>query len=230
MNTISAPRNLRGFDCNFPLSDMQARAMVKHGYRFAVRYVPRIKQATHDLTASEVKRLLDAGLGIMPVQHVEQENWTPTPDKGRSYGQMAAESATNCGILTGTSVWLDLEGVDVKTDPEDVIKYCNYWYDQVQQAGFLPGIYVGWHAILKPDQLYRRLKFQRYWSAYNLDKDQFPAVVGVCMKQGPANRAKDYPPGWDPSKHEIDTDIVTGDAQSRFPMVMAPDEWDLTVC
>lgn len=227
----SAPRNLRGFDCNAPISHDVARQFMQHGYRFAIRYVPRVKQSVIDLTSSEVSDLLLAGLGVMPVQHVEPEGWTPSLTKGQDYGQMAAESATKCGIAPTTSLWLDVEGIQLGTAPSVVIQYCNAWYDAVAQGGFTPGIYVGWRCVLTPDQLYRRLKFTRYWSAYNLDTDQFPAVVGVCMKQGEA-KTSDRPPsltyiGW---HAPFDTDLVVGDAQKRFPLIMSPAEWDLTVC
>jgi hypothetical protein len=225
MTTVrSIPSGIRGFDCNFPLSFEQSASMVKHGYRFVLRYVPRVIQAVQDLTPGEVGRILDAGLAVMPVQHVEKEGWVPSPAKGKSYGARAALSAGLCGIALGTSVWLDLEGVYLGADPEIVIGYCNTWFDEVQGAGYLPGIYVGWRAILTPDQLYRRLKFTRYWSAYNLDTDLFPAVTGVCMKQGEAQPI-DYPSGWSAKRAQIDTNIVTGDAKDRFPMVMAPDGW-----
>lgn len=225
MKVMSIPKNVRGFDCNAPLSFDQARMFVRAGYRFILRYVPRLHYAPHDLTSHEVDALLSAGLAIMPVQHVEPDDWVPSLDKGYAYGKIAAESAKECGIPSGTSLWLDLEGVRLRTNPEDVIRYCNTWYDQVIGHGFLPGIYVGWRAILTSGQLYRRLKFTRYWSAYNLNADQYPAVVGVCMQQRRAH-VNDYPPRFD--GFPVDVDIVTGDAKGRFPFALAPDEWDIT--
>jgi hypothetical protein len=221
------PSGIRGFDCNFPLSTDQAKSAVRHGYRFVARYLPRIAAADHDLSLAESKRVLATGLAISPVQHVERENWDPILDKGKTYGMRAAQHALLCGAPEGTTIWLDLEGVRLRTAPETVIQYCNAWYDQVASYGYLPGIYVGWQAILTADQLYRRLKFERYWSAYNLDSDLFPAVVGVCMMQGVANARMDYPPGWSPKTHQIDTNIVLGDALERFPTVMAPDDWNV---
>lgn len=226
MNVRAIPLHTRGFDCNFPLTQAQARQMAVLKYRYAIRYVPRVKQAPYDLTAKEVELLHLGGLAVMPVQHVENPNWIPHPVKGAAYGRQAAMSATDCGILPGTSVWLDLEGVKFKTPSEEIIGYCNRWYDSVATAGFLPGIYVGDRALLSPNQLYRRLKFTRYWSAYNLNLDEYPATVGVCMKQGVAHSG-DYPPDWDRLKYQIDTDTVTGDAKGRYPMVTAPDEWDV---
>jgi hypothetical protein len=227
MSTVSAaPHGTRGFDCNFPVSSIQARSALKKGFRFVARYVPRVTHASNDLTGTEVERILNIGLAVVVVQHVEHEDWIPTAAKGKSYGAMAAHSAALCGVALGTNVFLDLEGVKLHTDPEVIIQYCNYWHDQVKIAGYLPGIYIGWHAILTPDQQFHRLKFSRYWSAYNLDADQFPAIAGACMKQGAA-RAIDYPTRWNMAEFPIDTDLVTGDAFGRLPVMMAPDEWDV---
>lgn len=223
MSVRSIPLGLRGFDCNFPLSASQAQMMARHGYRYALRYVPRIVQAPHDLTLQEARALLNAGLAIMPVQHVEKDGWNPSAAKGRDYGVQAAASADACGILHGTTVWLDLEGVDLATDAETVIAYCNAWHDEVERAMYLPGIYIGWHAILTPDQLYWKLKFTRYWSAYNYRPDRAPSVVGVCMKQGVAQDL-DYPSGW---SGQIDTNIVVGDAKDRVPTATAPSSWNV---
>jgi len=224
------PPQTLGFDCNTPINYDQARAFMRANYRFVLRYLPRVTHANHDLTAAEVNILLRAGLAIMPVQHVEAAGWDPTAEKGINYGKVAGESALKCGIASGTSVWLDLEGIRGSTDHETVIQYCNRWYDQVAAAGFLPGIYVGWQAILTADELYHRLKFTRYWSAYNLNDDQFPSVVGVCMRQREAH-APDYPDGFREQidSFDIDQNIVMGDAHGRLPMAMAPGEWDVIV-
>jgi hypothetical protein len=227
MPVRTVPSGIRGFDCNFPLSTDQAKSAVKHGFRFVGRYLPRITAADHDLSLPEATRILAEGLAISPVQHVEQENWDPVFEKGKSYGVRAAQHSILCGIPFGTTVWLDLEGVRLTAPPENVIQYCNAWHDQVQSAGYLPGIYVGWQAILTADQLYRRLKFTRYWSAYNLNRNLFPAVVGVCMMQGAADLRMDYPPGWNPKTHQIDTNIVIGDTLDRFPTVAAPTAWNV---
>lgn len=217
---VVAETGWRGFDTNQVVDADAAQAFAAMGYRFAVRYVPRQIEHPNDLSADETETLLAAGLCVMPVQHVESESsWTPTDDKGRSYGATAAESALAAGILLGSSVWLDLEGVAAGVDAEQVIRYCNYWFDRVASAGFLPGIYVGWHARLTPEQLYKRLRFARYWSAYNLNSDQYPAVCGVCMKQHAApTHAK--PVG---VTLEIDVDVITGDALNRFPVLTGPD-------
>jgi hypothetical protein len=225
-NAVAAAVGVKGFDANARVSYDVARKFVDHDYRFAVRYVPRVQAAASDLSSAEVDDLLRAGLAVMPVQHVESESsWTPTDDKGRNYGDAAAYACRVAGLPPGVTVWLDLEGVapraDGTFDAEQITRYCNLWYDAVAAMGFQPGLYVGWHAGLTPDELYA-LKFTRYWSAYNLNADQCPATCGVCMRQHVAG-ANDVPPD---VRFPIDTDTVVGDAKGRVPMVCAPDEWD----
>src|SRR5215212_7819026 len=61
------------------------------------------------------------------------------------------------------NLWLDLEGIHHAASSEEVIQYCNAWFDKVATAGFLPGIYVGANAILSGDELYWRLRTKHYW-------------------------------------------------------------------
>jgi hypothetical protein len=166
--------------------------------------------------------LLSAGLGVMLVQHVEKAGppwWTPDDDKGRAYGQRAADHAHLVGYPSGATLWLDLEGIVPGTDPDIIIRYCNYWHDCVAAAGYAPGIYVGYNAILSPSQLYRRLKFSAYWAAYNLDEDQYPATRSICMKQHAARGLFAPPPG---VPFDIDVDTVHRDNLGGLPMLAAP--------
>jgi hypothetical protein len=221
-SAVTAYIGAKGFDTNNPIPETAARDFHQHGYRFAVRYVRREKKATNDLSRDEIRGLFNAGLAVMPVQHAESESsWVPTVDKGRLWGQNAVMASMECGIATGTTVWLDLEGVAVGTPHEDIIQFCNYWYDRVYRSGFQPGVYVGWHSGLTASELYKRLKFTRYWGAFNLDVDKRPLVRGLCMKQGTA-KAKDLVPSF---KYQIDTDVIVADAFDGVPTVFAPEEW-----
>lgn len=221
MKAVTARPNMRGFDCNQPLLPEQARAFREHGYDFVVRYLPRVTQAAHDLTSEEVYGLLRSGLQVMPVQHVESaESWSPSAEKGYRYGTTAAQRAFACGFRQGCTVWLDLEGVAVGTLPQTVIDYCREWYDAVKAFGFEPGIYVGWHCGLTAWDLYYPLPFTRYWGAYNLNADEFPAVRGLCMKQSAA-KPSDYPPKagvW-----EIDVNVIRADKLGGLPTLLAAD-------
>jgi hypothetical protein len=185
---IEATPGLRGFDCNQHLSVYAAAQFRMRGYRFAVRYVPRHKANPGDLSGSEAAGILGAGLGLMIVQHVLNPGWAPTGALGKEYGAFAAQSAVDIGVRFGTTLWCDLEGVGEDKpndgiDPRDVIAFLNNWHDLVGTAGYTPGLYVGYDAGLSAGDLYKRLKFEHYWSAYNLNADQFPAVRGVQMKQ-----------------------------------------------
>jgi hypothetical protein len=220
-SAIVAPKGAIGFDANATVTFAQARAFHAAGYRYALRYIPRLVARASDLSVDEVDNILMAGLALMPVQHVESESsWTPTEDRGRAYGDRAATRCHELGISIGTTVWLDLEGVCVGTDPAQVIAYCRAWHAAVTNGGFQPGLYVGWHSGLTPNELYA-LPFTRYWAAYNLNGDEYPATCGVCMRQhsaAPSDKPASIP-------FEIDTDVVLGDKLERFPTVYAPDEW-----
>ena len=112
------------------------------------------------LSAAEASNLLNAGLGIMLVQYVESESaWTPTAKKGATNGGVAASEAERLGVPWGVTIWCDLEGVAVGTPRQQVIDYCNRWHSAVSGAGYVPGLYVGYHSGLTATQLYAKLRF-----------------------------------------------------------------------
>jgi hypothetical protein len=213
------PDGSRGIDCNTRIARPIADKLYAAGYRFVVRYIRRGQAQAHDVSVGEVLDLLAAGLGLMLVQHVAMEGWVPSQALGKSYGAIAANEAALLGYPIGGMVWLDLEGVRHGVAHEDVIKYCNAWYDAVAIEGYLPGIYIGDSSGLTADEMYRRLKFTHYWSAYNLNRDEHPAVRGVMMRQLP------YPPQ---SKRvhgvpfEYDEDVITVDKKGDTPTVLLP--------
>lgn len=213
------PTGSKGFDCDFAIDTVRARAFFAHGYRFAIRYVGRTIQSPHDASSYEVTRLRLAGLAVMLVQHVRSaESWDPQgADLGALYGRNAALFAKACGYQAGAVLWCDLEGVASGTPKADVIAYCNAWHDAVASGGYDPGLYVGWHAGLTAHELYYRLRFTRYWSAYNLNRDQFPAVRGVQLRQHVAG-ASDRVPGVEPNA--IDVNIIGRDALGDSPILM----------
>jgi hypothetical protein len=178
------PEGAKGFDCNTVVSSLVARMFCNAGFDFAVRYVPRTVRHSYDITVDEAKRIRDAGLSLMLVQHVALPGWIATAHVGKSYGSAAAAYAKVVGYPTGCVLWCDLEEVGNRNAAE-IIGYCNAWYDQVKAAGYEPGLYVGYGCGLTPRELYYKLKFRRYWSAYNLNLDEYPAVRGVQMLQKP---------------------------------------------
>jgi len=210
---------VRGVDCNRPLSGSDATAFLAKGFQFAVRYVRRTQQHAYDLTASETADILSAGMGLMVVQHVAPPGWLPTGDDGALYGNTAARESITAGLRLGSTVWCDLEGVEHGTPAGDVVEFCNEWHDAVAALGFSPGLYVGDSCVLSPNELYSLLRFESYWSAYNLNSDAVPAVRGVQMKQHVAQRA-DFIAGFD--NQNMDVDVLCGDALGGLPVLTLP--------
>jgi hypothetical protein len=179
----TAPAGLRGFDANTPISASTAAAFWNAGYRFCLRYVGRTQMASYDLTTSEAQVLLAQGFGLMPVQHVLNPGWAPTQSLGEQYGANAAKFAQQIGFPPGVNVWCDLECVADDAKASDVVAYCNAWYTGVADAGYVPGVYVGYQPGLTGSQLYSNLKFSHYWAAYNVDGDSKPTPRGWQMVQ-----------------------------------------------
>lgn len=178
-----APSGVRGFDANTPISASAAAQFVAQGYDFCLRYVGRTQMASYDLTTAEANDILDAGLALMPVQHVLDPGWAPTQSLGAEYGANAARFAQQIGIPPGVNVWCDLECVADDAKAADVVAYCNAWYAGVADLGYVPGLYVGYQPGLSGSQLYSSLKFQHYWAAYNVDGVSTPKPRGWQMIQ-----------------------------------------------
>lgn len=158
----SAIPSVPGFDCDTTLSPSLAQQFYEQGYKFCLRYLSRGLEASGDLTDPEATGILNAGLALMPVQHAHLAGWSPTQPIGQQDGQDAAANADNIGFPHGVNVWCDLEGVGTSSPPKDVIDYCIAWYEAVEAAGYMPGLYVGAGALLNGKQLYA-LPFEHYW-------------------------------------------------------------------
>jgi hypothetical protein len=219
---FTAHEGIRGFDTNQQISSSAAAAFREHGYRFCLRYVRRGQENDHDLSPEEAQTIIDAGLALMPVQHVESEkSWVPTPEKGAAYGKTGALDCNRIGIPPGVTVWCDLEGVALGTPAQDVIDYCNNWHAAVASEGYVPGLYVGSRAGLTASQLYKSLRFTHYWGAYNLNSDEVPIVRKLQMKQAERKPA-DKVPGF---IVDFQTDTIRTDALGGRPAVLAPEAW-----
>jgi hypothetical protein len=163
-----ASASISGFDVNSVLSAVDAQNLKNAGYDFCLRYIPRMASlAAGNLTNSEALNILNAGLALMAVQHASPANWVPTASLGTAYGSYAATYASQvAGLPQGINIWCDLEGVATGTAAADVIAYCQAWYNAVNAAGYVPGVYVGYATMLTAQQLYD-LPFGHYWRAYN---------------------------------------------------------------
>jgi len=161
-----APPCVLGFDTDTALDKSSAASLYQAGYRFCLRYLSlQSPEAEGDLSRSEAQAILDAGLALMAVQHVDAAGWTPSTSLGQAHGEAAAANALEVGLPIGVNVWLDLEGVAEGCSANDVIDYCQAWYSEVVGAGFSPGLYVGASAGLNGTQLYEDLSFAHYWQS-----------------------------------------------------------------
>jgi hypothetical protein len=208
---------MKMFDTDMVLGTDNAKAFFNKGYRAVARYIPRITAKPTDLSLHEIEKIHLGGLAILPTQHVEAGEWTPTDDKGRQYGQVAAMYCQGLGVPSGVHVVLDLESISKSVPKEQVFRYCNLWHDIVAQAGYKPMIYLGWQVLMNNAEAYNRLKFDRYWGAYNVDV--VPSPRGYCIQQHAAKAGDTIAP------YEIDTDLIKKDALGGLPTLYAPDEW-----
>ena len=158
----SAAASVPGFDCDTTISALLAEQFYAQGYKFCFRYLSRDAESARDLSAQEATEILNSGLALMPVQHVRAPGWFPNQDQGQQDGQNAATNAQEVGFPAGVNVWCDLEGENSTAQAQNVIDYCEAWYEAVNLAGYIPGLYVGAGGLLTGQQLYD-LPFQHYW-------------------------------------------------------------------
>ena len=101
----AAGDGLRGIDTNSVVTAAMAANFFARGFRYCVRYVSRIaKQGADDLSTSEAIDLLNAGLAVMPVQHVRAAGWLPSAELGASDGVHAAYHAFVIGFPARVNV------------------------------------------------------------------------------------------------------------------------------
>jgi hypothetical protein len=153
-----------GFDTDTTISATVAQQFYAQGYRFCLRYLSLgVPQLSGDLSQQEAADILSSGLALMPVQHVRNYPWSPNQILGQQDGQNAAANAQSVGFPSGVNVWCDLEDVVSTAQPQEVAAHCQAWYQAVQEAGYVPGLYVGANPLLTGQQLYEDLSFQHYW-------------------------------------------------------------------
>ena len=213
------PNGAKCFDANQPISAVSAKAFKAHAYLATIRYIRRATVHTYDLSVSEVAAIHGAGLGIGIVQHVAPDGWTPTPMDGTAYGTIAVHECMALSVPDGVTVWCDLEGVAPGTHHGDVIDFINNWDQMVRSAGYEPGVYVGFHCGLTPNELYHDLRPAHFWSAYTNNAGDGPAIRGFQMFQHSATPT-DLIPGF--TVQNMDVDTVKSDAKGGTPTWWLP--------
>ena len=161
-----------GFDTNTKLNAKTAqnltRAPLPNGNvsKFCWRYVSLSNPLPGDLDIEERDAILNAGLTLLLVQHVNYPGWFAAATLGSSHGQAAAAHAKLVEYPQGAHLACDLEGVNDESTPAQVIDYVNGWCRAVIAAGYLPCLYVGYACGLTPQQLWELPLVSRYWSDF----------------------------------------------------------------
>lgn len=174
-----------GVDTNAKLTAQSAQSLRAATYEgqvidFVARYVSIGPAAPGDITSQELDAILGAGLALLLVQHVRFPGWVPSGAQGATDGAHAAQNASAAGYPQTAHIAFDLEGVAPGTSADAVAAHANEWSAAVVGAGYQAMLYVGYNAILTPQQLYDLPNFNRYWSDFG---ERQVAVRGFCMKQ-----------------------------------------------
>lgn len=202
-----APDGANGLDTNLQISMDSAQQIAAGGNKFVIRYVSLSStEQGGDLTHDEAVTILNASLALMPVQHVLNAGWQPTGALGTQFGTSAANNAAAVGFPGGVNVWLDLEGVAPSAASQDVIDYCNNWFDVVSAKGFVPGVYVGADNNLTGAQL-GALKFQHFWKS----PSTVPTVAGRGYQMIQSLPSSGF------GLSDLDKDVSKADLKSGLP-------------
>lgn len=209
----TATTGMQGADIDSVVSLQQAIDLKQSGIDFLLRYAPRqLDNYRYNATNVEMLRILQAGIAFGIVQHVSRDNWEPTAELGKAYGEYAANYCLKTVQLSfGVNVWLDLEMVKPGTPISDVINYATQWYNAVNEAGYVPGVYVGYQPILSAEELYKNLPFAHYWKAFNYDDGV--ATRGFQMIQHPQQTMNGL---------TFDPNTVQSDALGGLPIFLFP--------
>ncbi len=206
METVVLPDTSRGIDMNRPVTQLTVRRLMDANVHFIMRYLSRATYKNPlDCTLKEANLIRNNGIALGFVQHVRstKTRWTPERGEGTANGKAAREQLQTMRAPQGMTIAIDLESTRGTVD--EIARYVNEWNIELRAIGMQPGIYLGDSNGLTSEQAYYRLTTERYWSAFNLNLDQYPFRRGVCMIQHLAT--------WFPINgfHIYDSDVVTVD-------------------
>jgi hypothetical protein len=189
-------------------TEAQARALKATGVDGLVGYLGA-------MTATRLRYVLDAGLAFMPVTFAGE------------YKDGAADEIAQLralGIPAGTTVWLDLEGLDpwnmgqTPSGLAQLTTLINTWARDIKGGGWMPGLYVGSPQPLTGEELYA-LGVVRYWLGIGRcvdrsGRDAYPRC-GWCMRQDWHGQSNGMI--WRNTGVLVDTNSVQCDHLGRLP-------------
>lgn len=147
----------------------------------------------------------------MLVTYSRGPGWMPSAAVGQQDANTSLLHLLHLGIPAGATVWLDLEGPGGTTD--DITQYCDVWSKNARDAGFDPGLYVGYGTQLTSQQLYS-LSVDRYWHSMSRVTDaggeEAAPKCGWCMHQlNPTTKMK--------NGLGVDINFIQEDFRGRVP-------------
>ncbi len=181
----------------------QAKALRASGVEGVVGYLGA-------MNPTRLAYVLEAGLAFMPVTYAAE------------YIDGAADEIAQLRALNiplGTSVWLDLEGMDAwNMEPAKLSGLINRWATDIAKSGWMPCLYVGAPQPLTSADLYA-LKVVRYWLGIGrcidkTGKDSYPSC-GWCMRQDWHNQGLGMM--WKDTGVFVDTNAIQSDHRGRLP-------------
>jgi Domain of unknown function (DUF1906) len=212
MTAGTLPDGTTGGDSDQVCTPALAEELYHAGVRFLLRYLSRTTpQNTGDISVIERAAILAGGISVGYVQHYPGSGWMPSAPRGNAYGLAAVANLKQIGAPPGVCVWRDWEGLILSATAEACIADMNAWNDAVASFGYVPGIYVGYDAILGASDLYWRLTCKHYWKSESTVP--VPEVRGYQMIQSIAPSPVE---GYD-----WDRDVVVADLRGGLPI------WDL---
>lgn len=159
---------------------------------------------------SDMKNALQAGLHVILFQGFYEPAWSE-PAEAQNRANFAVSAAKNAGYDVGAPIALDFESVPVDAQAAEV--WAKTWANVVEDAGFVPAIYVGVPQPLDSDALYG-LPFQHYWKSYSGNTVEV-ATRGFQIIQSAGSQDLDGV--------SVDIDEAGSDLLGDFMMGMAQD-------
>lgn len=197
----------KGFDAGVTL-DPPAIAQLAKQFRFCLRYVPYDNWTQGDLTNAEATNIVRSGLALMPIYPYPGPGWQPDASSGVLHGRRAVAGAQAIGFPKDVNLWMDLEGIANGWPSQATIDHCNTWFDVVDSAGYVPGIYVGEPVNLTGEQLFSSLKFEHYWRSLSASTPDVPTRGYQMLQSASAPVA-----GVDIDANLTQRDLLGGNAQ-----------------
>lgn len=189
------------FDVSVKLRLEQARRFRAAGFLGVGRYGPLPGNSTaEDLDAAELEMLVfDAGLEVFIYQHPRRVN-VLSKYSGSADAMWVCQYASSIYYPSAAHILLDLEGVIGTTMPQ-TWQYCVDWSRAALQLRYSSGLYVGFSAVLGPQELYELPGFNTYASDV---AGRRVNVRGVCYQQLAQVAAANGLPAYDPATMGVD--------------------------